>query len=74
MREVEPLEPSATRSTHRKAVRTSSQKKTCRADLALIGGVGFHLGLKRKGNEFFTTSLYKVDRLIEEKEALRESN
>ena len=74
MRESEPLEPSATRSTHRKAVRTSSQKKTYRTDLALIREVGFHLGLKRKRNEFFTTSLYKVDRLIEEKRGLRGSN
>ena len=54
--------------TRKKPVRTQSQQKLCRADLALIGGIGFYIGMKHKDNEFFTTSLYKIDRIIEEKE------
>ena len=46
---------------------SGSPRSVHRVDLALISGVGFHIGLKRKENKFFTTSLYKVDRLIEEK-------
>lgn len=45
-----------------------------RVDVALIGGVGFHLGMKRKDNEFFVTSLYEVDRIIEEKQRVTEQS
>ena len=54
--------------TRKKPVRTESQQKLYRADLALISGIGFYIGIKYKDNEFFTTSLYKIDRIIEEKE------
>jgi len=36
-------------------------------DIALIGGAGFHVGMKHKDNEFFITSLYEIDRIIDEK-------
>jgi hypothetical protein len=45
-------------------------RKVFTTDLALIGGVSFHLSIKRKENEFFTTSLYEIDRIIEEKTTL----
>ena len=37
------------------------------ADIALIRGVSLYLGIKRKENKFFTTSLYKINRIIKEK-------
>ena len=54
--------------TRKKPVRTEGQQKLYKADLALIGGIGFYIGIKYKDNEFFTTSLYKIDRIIDEKE------
>lgn len=63
--DTEPLQPPP--AMRRKPVRTDRQLKLCRANLALIGGAGFYIGIKRKENEFFTTSLYKIDRLIKEK-------
>ena len=42
-------------------------RKIYSIDIALIGGTGFHLGMKRKENEFFMTSLYEIDRIIDEK-------
>jgi hypothetical protein len=44
-----------------------AMRKVFIIDLALIRGLGFYLGIKRKENEFFTTSLYEIDRIIEEK-------
>lgn len=35
--------------------------------IALISANAFHFNLKRKENEFFTTSIYEIDRLIERK-------
>jgi transposase InsO family protein len=37
-------------------------------DIAEISAVGLHYHMKDKANEFFTTSLYEMDRLIEERE------
>jgi hypothetical protein len=34
-------------------------------DIAAIGAVGFYFNLRKKTNKFFSTSLYEVDRLIE---------
>jgi hypothetical protein len=36
-------------------------------DLAVIDTTGFHFNLKRKENELFSTSLYEVNRLIDER-------
>jgi transposase InsO family protein len=36
-------------------------------DIAAIGAVGFHFNLRKKTNELFSTSLYEVDRLIEDR-------
>ena len=36
-------------------------------DIAAISAPAFHINLKKRSNKFFTTSLYKIDRLIEEK-------
>jgi len=44
-----------------------AKSKPRQVDIALIGGVGFHIGMKRKENEFFVTSLYEIDRIIDEK-------
>jgi hypothetical protein len=41
-------------------------------DIAIIGAAGFTRLSKHKGNTVFTTSLYKIDRLIEEKTSLLE--
>ena len=37
-------------------------------DIAEIGAAAFHFNLRRPDNEFFTTSLYEIDRLLEEHE------
>jgi hypothetical protein len=34
-------------------------------DIAAIGAVGFYFNLRKKTNELFSTSLYEVDRLLE---------
>ena len=36
-------------------------------DIAMIGAVGFHRNLRKEGNVAFITSLYEIDRIIEEK-------
>ena len=59
--------PQAPPATRKRPVPNAKRQKLCRVDLALIGGTGFHMGMKRKENKFFTTSLYKIDRLIKEK-------
>ncbi len=35
-------------------------------DICQITANAFHLNLKKKDNEFFTTSLYEIDRLLKE--------
>jgi hypothetical protein len=35
-------------------------------DIKEIGAVGFYYNLRKKENEFFSTSLYEIDCLIEE--------
>jgi hypothetical protein len=37
-------------------------------NIALISGISFHIGIKRKKNEFFTMSLYKINYIINEKQ------
>ena len=37
-------------------------------DIAAISAIGFHFNIYRKDNEVFTTSLYEIDRIINEKE------
>ena len=41
-------------------------------DIAEISVVGFHFNMYRKDNEIFTTSLYEIDRMIDEKETPEE--
>ncbi len=35
-------------------------------DIAAISAIGYYYNIYRKENEAFTTSLYKIDRLLEE--------
>jgi hypothetical protein len=35
--------------------------------IALLSANGFHFNLKRKENEFFTTSLYEIDRILDDR-------
>jgi len=44
-----------------------AKSKPRQVDIALIRGIGFHIGMKRKENEFFVTSLYEIDRIINKK-------
>ena len=44
-----------------------SDKQPLVLDIAAISALAFHINLKKRSNKFFTTSLYKIDRLIEEK-------
>ena len=44
-----------------------SDKQPLVLDIAAISAPAFHINLKKRSNKFFTTSLYKIDRLIEEK-------
>ena len=37
-------------------------------DIALISSISFYIGIKRRENEFFTTSLYKINRIINKKQ------
>ena len=39
-------------------------------DICAISGVAFCSNLKRQGNEFFKTSLYEIDRILEERQEL----
>jgi Reverse transcriptase (RNA-dependent DNA polymerase)/Retroviral aspartyl protease len=43
------------------------KSKPRQVDIALISGAGFHVGIKRKENEFFISSLYEINRIIDEK-------
>ena len=36
-------------------------------DIALIRGTSFYLGIRRKENKFFITSLYKINYIINKK-------
>jgi hypothetical protein len=36
-------------------------------DIAVIGAMGFYYNFKRRTNKLFSTSLYKIDRLIEDR-------
>ena len=44
-----------------------SNKQPLVLDIAAISAPAFYINLKKRSNKFFTTSLYKIDRLIEEK-------
>ena len=37
-------------------------------DIAAISAIAFHFNMYRKDNEVFTTSLYEIDRIIDERE------
>lgn len=52
-----------------KAFKKPKIRKVITANLALIEKIGFHFNIQQKKNEFFTTSLYEVDRLTEEKDS-----
>ena len=39
----------------------------------MIGAVGFHRLLQHKDNILFATSLYKIDRIIEERQGTEET-
>jgi len=43
-------------------------------DIAMIGAVGFHRNLQKEGNVAFSTSLYEIDRMIEEKQDLKDED
>ncbi|OQD79076.1 hypothetical protein PENANT_c063G05271, partial [Penicillium antarcticum] len=45
-----------------------SQRKLPTIEIAMIGGLGFHRHLQKSENEIFVTSLYEIDRIIEEKQ------
>jgi hypothetical protein len=45
------------------------QKGLMEIDVALISPAGFHHNLYKADNELFTTSLYEIDRLLEDKRA-----
>jgi hypothetical protein len=53
-------------------VRKLASKTLVTVDIAIIGAAGFNRLYKYKKNIVFTTSLYKIDRLIEEKTSLLE--
>jgi hypothetical protein len=40
--------------------------------IALISANRFHFNMKRRENEFFTTTLYKIDRVLEDKRLLKD--
>ena len=40
-------------------------------DIAMIGAVRFHQNLQKKENVLFSISLYEIDRIIKEKQALK---
>ena len=50
--------------------RTTSQKDLLTIDIAQISAVGFHFNLYRPENEVFQTSLYEIDRILEERAEL----
>ena len=37
-------------------------------DIAAISAIAFHFNMYRRDNEVFTTSLYEIDRIIDERE------
>ena len=41
-------------------------------DINLISAAAFHFNLRRPQNELFSTSLYKINRLIKDKETAKE--
>src|ERR1700721_3797123 len=43
------------------------KSKPCLVDIALIRGARFYVNLKRKENEFFVTSLYEINYIINKK-------
>jgi hypothetical protein len=51
-------------------VRKLTARDVITIDIAMIGAAGFKHLTKRKGNTVFTTSLYEIDKLIEEKTQL----
>ncbi|KAF1939366.1 hypothetical protein EJ02DRAFT_258495, partial [Clathrospora elynae] len=40
--------------------------------IALISANGLHFNMKQKENKFFTTTLYKIDRVLEDKRFLKD--
>ena len=55
---------------HQKREPRLLEKKLPSIDIAEIGAVGFHFNMQRPKNEVFALSLYELDRLIEDREAL----
>lgn len=43
-------------------------KSNHQIDIAEISAVGFHFNLRQPANEFFSTSLYEIDRILEDRE------
>lgn len=61
----------------RTAPRTPKIDPRVIVDIAAIGAAPFHRHLKKKGSEVFLTSLYEIDRVIEDKrnlERIKENN
>jgi hypothetical protein len=43
------------------------KSKPYQVNIALIRGIGFYIGIKYKENEFFITSLYEINYIINKK-------
>jgi hypothetical protein len=52
----------------------TARKDLPRVDIYCIGAVGFHRNLKQAGTIAFSTSLYEIDRLLEEKQLLTDQD
>src|SRR5450631_538852 len=65
--ELRRIENPRPRPSLREQQRSDIDKQLVTLDIAAISAPAFHINLKKKSNEFFTTSLYEIDRLITEK-------
>ena len=58
--------------TQSRTRRTTSQNNLLTIDIAQISATGFHFNLYRPENEIFQTSLYEIDRILEERAELND--
>ena len=54
------------------SIRKPASKDLVTIDIAMIGAAGFSRLCRHKGSTVFTTSLYEIDKLIEEETCLQE--
>jgi hypothetical protein len=66
LRKIENIEPQATKAKIRK---NRYPPNLPSIDIAMIGAAGYHRNLRKEGTVPFVTSLYEIDRLIDEKQA-----